>query len=163
MLTSLIAISTFAAVAQSAPSIPKEMDFWVGNWECTGKSRDAPGKDEWTDTKATNVIKKTLKGQVIEENFSMAGFSGRSWTMWGSQRKIWKQTWVDDAGSYLLFEGGKEGDKVILKQINVPPGRPDMRMVFSEIKKESFTWSWQSSTDQGKTWEDQWVLKYKRR
>ncbi len=161
MLTSLIAISTIAT--QTTSAIPKDMDFWVGNWECAGKSRNAPGKDEWTPTKATNVIKKTLKGQVIEENFSMTGFSGRSWTMWGSQRKIWKQTWVDDAGSYLLFEGGKVGEGVILKQTNVPQGRPEMRMVFSNIKKDGFTWSWQSSADHGKSWEEQWVMEYRRR
>ncbi|MBX3118656.1 MAG: hypothetical protein KF784_06295 [Fimbriimonadaceae bacterium] len=162
MFTALIAFSSIA-VGQTAAAVPNDMDFWVGNWECTGKSRTAPGKDEWTDTKSTNVIKKTLGGKVIEENFSMQGFNGRSWSVWSAQKKKWSQTWVDDSGGYLLFEGGKVGDTVVLQQTNVIRAGVSMRMVFSEIKKESFTWSWQMSKDEGKSWEDQWVLKYKRR
>lgn len=136
-------------------------DFWVGEWILTGKSRNAPGKEEYTDTKATNSIKKVLNGKVVEENFSMSGFKGRSWTTYNPRTKKWNQTWVDDTGSYLLFEGATDQDGMTLNQTNCPPGIK-MRMTFRDIKKDSIKWLWQRSSDDGKTWETQWELNYKR-
>jgi len=37
------------------------------------------------------------------------------------------------------------------------------RMIFYEIKKDSFTWDWENSTDYGKTWSLQWRINYKRK
>lgn len=149
------------ALAQAAIAPADQFDFWVGTWELTGRSRTTPGKDVWTDTRAKNVITKTLKSRVIEENFSMTGFSGQSWSVYNPTSKQWQQTWVDDSGSYLLLVGGYAAGKMILTQTNTPPG-VKMRMVFSNIKKDSFKWDWQSSRDAGKTWETQWELNYKR-
>jgi len=157
MFLSLAIAQTIAGAA--APNT--DFDFWVGTWELTGRSRKGFGKDEWTQTKARNVISKPMKGRVVEENFSTQGFSGKSWSVFNPQTKQWQQTWVDDAGSYLLLVGGMKDGKMILTQTNTPKGIK-MRMVFSEIKKDSFRWDWQASRDEGKTWETQWELNYKR-
>lgn len=137
-------------------------DFWVGSWELSGKSRTTPGKEEFTDTKATNTIQKTLGGKVIEENFKMIGFTGRSVSVFNPRRKIWQQTWVDDSGAYLLFEGGMEPEGMTLHLKNGQPG-VQMRMVFKDVKKDSIQWLWQRSADEGKSWETQWELNYRRK
>ncbi len=139
-----------------------QFDFWVGDWELTGKSRNSPGKDEFTETKAKNSINKILNGKVIQENFSMTGFNGKSWTAYNPTTKKWKQTWVDDSGAYLLFDGGMEAEGMTLHLTNGAPGTK-MRMTFREVKKDSFKWLWQRSTDEGKTWETQWELNYRRK
>ena len=101
---------------QTPTDITGQFDFWVGEWVCTGKSRVAPGKDEWIDTKATNSISKTLGGKVVEENFSMGTFQGKSVSVYDSNRKIWRQTWVDSSGGYLVFEGGMDGAYLCMRE-----------------------------------------------
>jgi hypothetical protein len=142
-------------------------DFWVGSWTMTGKNRTAPGKDEFTKTDCENTITKTQGGQVVHENFKMPGFTGESWSVYDARKKKWFQTWVDAGGSYLTFVGEKTPDGFMFVQNNIPKEIAEkglaMRMVFSEIKKDSFLWRWQRSDNSGKTWEDQWTLNYKRK
>ena len=151
---------------QTPTDITGQFDFWVGEWVCTGKSRVAPGKDEWIDTKATNSITKTLGGKVVEENFSMNSFIGQSHTVYDQARKIWRQTWVDNSGGYLVFEGGMDDARLILIEVSKPTETaPNVRqrMVFSDFKGDSFTWEWEGSSDGGKSWNLNWVLNYKRK
>ena len=77
----------------------------------------------------------------------------------------WKQTWVDNEGGYLDFVGEFKDGQMILGRAAV---RPDgtkalQRMVFKNITHNEFDWSWESSTDGGKTWQVQWPIHYKRK
>jgi hypothetical protein len=36
------------------------------------------------------------------------------------------------------------------------------RMVFKEIKNDSFTWDWEKTEDGGKTWKLEWRINYKK-
>jgi hypothetical protein len=95
----------------------------------------------------------------------MPGFDGKSVSVYDVRTQMWRQTWVDSAGGYLVFEGGTREGKMTLVQVmakNAPEGL-SMRMVFSDVKKDSFTWDWERSSDSGKTWELQWRLNYKRK
>ncbi|MBC7864230.1 MAG: hypothetical protein IAF38_14730 [Bacteroidia bacterium] len=155
LLILLISISTF--IAKSQTTTKNSMDFWVGTWDAY-----------WSDSlKGTNTITKILKSNVVEENFVFndKSFIGRSWSVYDSSSKTWNQTWVDDAGAYLLFAGGAEGDKVILNQTNEKINRgkaTSMRMVFYNIAKDSFDWDWQSSKDEI-NWKSEWLIHYKRK
>lgn len=162
---SIAAFITLAMTQSPTPPVNTEFDFWLGEWECVGKSRTKPGEDQWTETKTTNSIRRILKSQVIEENFSMPGFEGRSHTVYDARNKQWRQTWVDSSGAYLVFVGGKVADTMVLNQVmgaNAPAGLK-MRMVFSKIAATSLQWDWQRSADDGKTWETQWNLAYRRK
>ena len=138
-----------------------QFDFWVGEWEAS-----------WLNTakatvKGTNSIKKTLDDAVIYESFSdpTNKFYGQSWSVYNPQRKLWQQTWVDNQGGYLDFTGGMNGGRMILSRSFVgPKGKTvHQRMVFYDILKNSFNWSWESSTDEGKSWKQQWLIQYKRK
>lgn len=162
MFTTVSALIVMS-VSQNPPAIPPDFDFWVGSWKVEGKSRNTAGKDEWTVTKGSNVIRKILKNQILEETFSMPGFEGKSWTTYHPKKKAWVQTWVDDTAGYLTFEGGKEGNTVVLHQL-MPQNQPvRMKMVFSNITKSSFDWNWSRSDDSGKNWQVMWQLKYTRK
>ncbi len=152
-------VLTAAMMAPTEPSA-NDLDFWLGEWDAPGKMRQGSG-DEWTDTQATNTITKVLGDKVIQESFKMGAFEGHSHSVYDAKRKVWQQTWTDSSGGYLLFEGGKQGDKFVLNQTNTAPG-VKMRMVFHDIKKDSFVWDWMSSSDDGKTWRIQWTINYKR-
>jgi hypothetical protein len=133
-------------------------NFWIGTWDAYWNGDTLRG---------TNTITKALKNNVVEENFKFndGSFTGKSWSVYDSTTKIWKQTWVDDAGAYLTFTGGKEDDKVILwlTDKKTKNGKTiGMRMIFYNIKPDSFDWDWQSTTDD-KNWKSNWLIHYKRK
>jgi hypothetical protein len=140
-----------------------QLDFWVGEWNLTHRARVARDKDEWTDGTGTNSVRKILKGCVVEEHFEdkASDFSGQSASVYDPARHEWRQTWVDDSGAYLVFTGGFAKDRMIL-QTSVEKNATK-RMVFHDIKPDSFDWDWESSLDGGKTWVTMWKIHYARR
>lgn len=140
----------------SAPEASR-FDFWLGQWELT-----------WADSgHGTNHITKSLGNCVIQEQFrdlSPNGFAGMSVSVYDPQARLWRQTWVDNSGGYMVFTGGWENDRMTLSRtITKRDGTEVMqRMVFHDITEISFTWDWQASTDKGATWEMKWQILYKR-
>jgi hypothetical protein len=140
----------------------KQFDFWVGTWDL-----------EWTDAngvkqKGTNTINKILNGCVIEENFNGGGspeYLGKSHSIFDAQSGMWKQTWVDNGGAYLDFTGEfKDGKMILRREFISKAGKKIMqRMIFSNIQTDSLEWNWEGSQDEGKTWNTNWKLFYKRR
>ena len=137
------------------------LDFWVGQWDL--EWTNAEGKTE----KGTNTIAKILGSCVYEENFTTSDgtFQGKSVSVFDSRNLIWKQTWVDNTGSYMDFTGGKYGDSVFFsrKVIDKKGTEHIQRMVFYDISANSLLWSWESSSDEGKSWNLLWKISYKRK
>ena len=173
ILTSLISLLLPMAVAGQQPSPPPcssdeagQFDFWLGEWDLTwpgGQSGTPVGQTG----RATNSLKKGLGTCVIEENFATAdkSYIGRSWSVYSPSQKLWRQTWVDNTGAYLLFTGKFENGKMELRTKPVTRNGKVIisRMVFKNINKDSLDWDWQRSTDNGETWQDVWNIHYSRR
>lgn len=142
----------------------KLFDFWIGNWDVS-----------WTEDNGkkgygTNTVTKTLDGKVINEDFQILegqskGFKGHSISTFLNRKKNWKQTWMDSNGGYYDFIGGiKNGNPIFKTKVIEFKGKQFVqRMTFKDIKKNSFIWDWESSTDGGKTWTLQWQINYKRK
>ena len=64
----------------------------------------------------------------------------------------WKQTWVDNQGSYLNLTGEfKDGQMILAREVQKKDGsKVIQRMVYKNITPNSFDWSWESSQDSGK-------------
>ncbi len=161
-LTSIAAGLIAAITAQGIPSVPgHELDFWVGEWVMdSSQPQDPKTKGAWQKDVCTNSVSKMFGGKVIREDFKMPGFTGGSWSTYDASSKRWKQTWVDDTGAYLLFEGGMEGKEFVLLQKNMKKGHARMR--FENISSSGFDWLWEGSTD-GKNWTLNWHLRYRRK
>jgi hypothetical protein len=146
----------------------RQLDFWIGDWDLKLKAK-SPTSDQWAEAKATNRIRSTLGGCVIEEDFRAEGpgspWAGRSFSVYVPKQKRWRQTWVDDQGGYLAFTGGWADGKMTLD--GEPQQREgktiQMRMVFSDIGPDHITWTWERTEDGGKTWAPQLVIEYTRR
>ncbi len=137
------------AVAQQSIAPEKSLDFWLGTWVVTAKSKTAkPG--EWQSERGTNEIRRTLGDKVIQENFHAPSLVGKSWSVYNPTTKIWKQTWVDANGGYFAFTGGPDGKNFIFKTAEV--NGVVLRMVFRDIQKDTIHWDWERSADSGKTW-----------
>jgi hypothetical protein len=153
------------ANSQSLPSEPeKYFDFWLGKWEVTweeGNGKTGSG---------TNHITKILDGTAIKEEFQILkgqskGFKGTSISSYHKRFNTWKQAWADNQNNFYYFTGKIDGNKRIFQTDIFPmnDGKEfTQRMVFYNIKQNSFTWDWQSSTDGGKNWKLNWRIQYKR-
>jgi hypothetical protein len=153
-----------AAIAARQAEDRTAFDFWMGDWSL-----------EWTENESItatgeNRIEKSFDGFVISENFraltgSQAGYIGASWSVYNPRTFEWKQTWVDNQGSYLDFTCDISGDNRIFKRtITRNDGSLiQQRMVFRDRQKDSFVWDWESSVDSGKTWKANWQILYSRK
>ncbi|MBD3224133.1 MAG: DUF1579 domain-containing protein [Caldithrix sp.] len=142
-----------------------QFDFWLGEWKLTWPAEQFGGQ-EGKVGHGKNTVTKILDGCVIREQFSFPAnnFYGRSVTVYNPGKMIWKQTWVDNKGGYLSFTGRFADEKMILK--TKPRKQKDKtiisRMVFRNIKPNSFDWDWQRSLDGGETWKNLWNIHYER-
>jgi hypothetical protein len=137
-----------------------ELDFWLGEWDAT-----------WEGGHGTNRLSRVLRERVIFEEFDEAPESsgadalhGRSWSVFDADRHLWRQTWVDDQGSYLELVGGR-AEGCFTFQRAAPERGPQVRqrMVFRDVAADSFHWTWESSLDGGATWTTRWAIDYQRR
>lgn len=146
------------------PAQVKEFAFWIGKWHCEGTSFSPADPKKNQKPVAANKVFMDMGGFVVHENFKMDDFEGQSWSLYSPAKKKWQQTWADNQGGYFVLEGAMDNGKLTLQTLT-NPARPKQfaRMVFSHIKKDSFDWNWQRSTDAGKSWKDAWHLHYTRK
>ena len=159
-----ILFASLSASAQQAPppcTSPesREFDFWLGEWDLTYTNE---GKVQHS----RNRITKILDGCVILEEFTGApgiALDGRSFSMYDTLTKKWKQTWVDNNGTYLDFNAAIfDGNKAFVREVEKEGKRIAQRMLFTNVTPASLKWLWQRSDDGGKTWSTQWEIDYKR-
>ena len=148
------------------PPEAAQFNFWIGDWVCT-----------WEGGQGSNSIRKSLDGRVVLESFDGSpgmNLRGTSVSVFDVGMGKWRQTWVDNQGSYLDLTGGWEdppaddtfgdGPRMVLAMQRTVNDKPiHLRMVFAHITVDAFDWHWQSSADGGLTWQDRWAIRYTRR
>ena len=162
---------TSAGFSQSATTPPnpctaaqqKQFDFWVGEWDLTW-----PAQNGGVPGHGTNNIKRILDQCIVQENFSSLDGSnllGTSLSVYDLPSNHWKQTWVDNQGGYLDFVGDfQNGQMILQREAKGKDGKPFLqRMVWKNVTSNEFDWSWESSKDDGKTWQVNWPIHYKRK
>ncbi|HSG99019.1 MAG TPA: hypothetical protein VLB27_03155 [candidate division Zixibacteria bacterium] len=163
----LLVAGTAGAQAQdtSAPQKPcsapeaAQFDFWVGDWNAA-----------WEGGGGQNTITKEYDGCVIRENFRAdpdstgAALLGMSVSTWSVRDNAWKQTWVDNSGSYLDFTGGfADGKMTLAREFTGPKGKlVRQRMVWYNITDDAFDWNWERAIDDGE-FQILWQIHYTRR
>ena len=166
------AVMVLPAVAQSqtasaAPPAPacigpqyRTLDFWVGDWVAEDQSGKRLG---------INRITRNEYGDcVVTEHFRLddGTMIGHSVSIYRPGTKQWRQNWVDSQGSYFDLVGGPVtgADHIFVFENKRPvETAPFQRMIFQDVKPESFTWRWQRRATADEAWADSWVINYKRR
>lgn len=146
-----------------------ELDFWVGSWDATVRARASVDSDAWGEARGRNDVEKTLGGCVVQEHFAADGpaapWHGTSVSRWVAGEGRWRQTWVDDQGSYLAFTGGPTPEGFVFT--GEPSTRAgvtsQMRMTFRDVTPGGFAWSWERTVDGGRTWKAMMTIAYVRR
>lgn len=163
LLTALLTCLPFTALAQSAKPKPcsteqyRHFDFWIGSWEVTGPKGKVVGNSQ---------IKGLLNGCAISEAWSSTnGYQGVSYNFYDNSRKVWHQTWIGGAGGALYLDGGLAGDTMVLQ--GEKPDKDGTKVLqkisWTPLKDGRVKQHWQTSKDDGKTWQDAFVGFYARK
>ncbi len=109
----------------------RQFDFWVGDWDLS-----------WEGGKGANRIAKILNECVVQETFDGAPMlRGLSVSTYDKANKLWRQTWVDDDGSYLDFTGGLVDGQMTLSRSAEREGKTFLqRMIWYNVSPDSL-WS----------------------
>jgi len=142
---------------EAAPFDGTELDFWVGDWDVT-----------WPGGAGTNRLTWILDGHVLHERFeggdAESRLTGESWSVFDAERSLWRQTWVDNSGSYLDLVGQRvEAGFAFARSAPERGDSARQRMVFRDITGDRFRWTWELSLDGGATWTTLWEIGYRRR
>ena len=131
-----------------------ELDFWIGEWEVYNPSGQLAGKSS---------IQTILDDCVISENWSGTfGMNGKSFNTYDPTIGKWRQTWVDDKGSTLIFVGEVvDGAMVFERESTDAEGVKTLsQMIIAPLENGHVSQKGQSSTDGGDTWNVNWQLTY---
>lgn len=137
----------------------RQLDFWLGDWDVTSSGAVA----------GESHVERMLNECVVYENWSgAAGVTGKSFNLWDSTTKEWRQTWVDSTGTLTEFHGQLVDGNMIYRAQGLVPG-PDgklapthQRMTFFD-RKGTVRQLGETSTDGGKTWSISYDLLYTRK
>ncbi len=146
IVTTLIASTAAAGVDAAVCSGPayRQLDFFVGDWVVTDKQ----GKPF-----ATDRVSKEYGGCVIwEQWFGKRGSRGAGYSGYVAARRRWVQTFMDDRGTVLVFEGQRSGASLVIAGPSYPkPGLvAQNRVVFRPLAHGVVEEYWTESDDGGK-------------
>jgi len=162
-------LSTAAYSQSTTPTPPpacsseefRQLDFWVGDWHASWDNGDGT-----TGTGENHITGDEFGDCVIYERFSTDNFVGMSVSTFHVGPNVWRQSWVDNAGSYYALVGGpaEEGDgyDFMVENTRIAETAPYRRMIWQDVTEDSFVWRWQGRTDAAEDWADLWVINYTR-
>ena len=161
-----LAVAASPLAAQQPAATPcngpdyRTLDFWVGEWEAFDDKGQAIG---------TNRVTRDEYGDcVITEHFRLAdgSLTGHSVSIYRPGIKQWRQTWVDSQNGYFDLVGGPVSGADHLfafENKRMTEAQPFQRMIWQEVRPDSFTWRWQKRDKPDHPWADSWVIFYKRK
>jgi tetratricopeptide (TPR) repeat protein len=130
-----------------------DFDFWVGEWDVTAAGQSA----------GTSSVQKILNNCVILENYSgQSGYAGKSFNSYDSEKKQWRQYWIDNAAGVVEFHGRYSGDQLVYEADSPnPDGKiAHRKMTFVKLPDGRVRQFSVQTTDGGKTWTPEYDLLY---
>lgn len=156
LLLSLFSSGVYAQVP-CENSIYRQFDFWVGEWDVYSAQGQVAGK---------NSITKQLGDCILKEDYSTpSGYTGQSFNIYDRITGKWHQTWVDNTGLLLSLYGQLEGKSMVLQGKGKNQQGQDIqhRITWTPVPDGSVRQHWESSADEGKSWDTLFDGKYVKR
>jgi len=136
----------------------RQFDFWIGEWDVVSNAGGQPA--------GKSSVQLMLGDCVIFENWTGAlGVNGKSFNIYNTAEKQWRQTWVDDRGTFTEYAGELKDDRLEYYAKSFGPNgqKQKLRMTFFKQGADRVRQLGEISTDEGKTWSTQYDLIYNRR
>lgn len=163
-VTFALALSLPVPAAAQTPASPpacaapehRQFDFWAGRWDVY-----RTGTDQLV---AHSLIERLFNDCVIRETWMpLQGGGGSSLNSWRPAERRWRQLWADGANGWVAFEGGLEGEAMVLTGAwQNPDGSPNLtRMTYTHAADGSVRQAGAVSTDGGQSWMPSFDLTYR--
>jgi hypothetical protein len=124
----------------------RQLDFWIGEWNVTANGNPV----------GESRIERILNGCALLENWtSLGGTDGKSFNVYDTAQKKWRQTWVDSSGRITDYVGSAnaKGELVFDAKAPGPDGAmQQLRMTFTRLNDNQVRQYIETSKD-GKKWE----------
>lgn len=154
------------------PKRTSGFDFLAGEWEVANRRLRSPltGSEEWYETTATAVAGTLHNGAIsIDEMwYPELGFAGSSIRVHTAHDDRWTIYWVNsDTGHLQAPVSGRwtdDGQTFVATGPDEYDGTPILaRYMWHSVAADSAVWEQAFSTDDGATWETNWVMTWTRR
>jgi len=122
-------------------------DFWLGNWQVSSANDDVV---------RYNKITKINDGcTLLEEYSSPSGYLGKSLNIYNKLTKKWHQTWTDNGGLLLQLNGNLVGNSMVMTGLSIDKNNKSVvnKITWSPMPRGTVRQFWQTSHDNGKTWQ----------
>lgn len=144
-----------------------DFDFLIGEWNIENEllRERLVGSSAWETFPATSKVEKVMDGcGNLDQMFvPRRGFTGMTLRLYDPATKLWSIYW-SDTKSFRLFPptvGRFEDGSGEFFGDDVEGGRP-VRVRFRWTAGETPRWEQAMSTDGGRSWELNWVMKFTR-
>jgi hypothetical protein len=151
----------------TTPGKPGDFDWLSGEWKIRNRRLKRPGEWDEFDGEATCWSILGGVGHVEELRIPARDFAGLGLRLLDQETTVWNDYWVNAKSGVLMPPGlsgsFERGDGVFLAQ-DVEDGKPvTYRGLWDEIVPgRSHRWSQSVSRDGGRSWDDNWVMHWRR-
>jgi hypothetical protein len=122
-------------------------DFWLGNWQVS--------------TAEDNIIRNSRVTKIndgctlLEEYSTPSGYKGKSLNIYNKQTQEWHQTWTDNNGLLLQLNGNIVGNSMVMLGQTIDERNKNVinKITWTPKAKGTVRQFWQTSHDNGKTWQ----------
>ncbi|TDP61607.1 hypothetical protein [Roseateles toxinivorans] len=154
-----------AAIAPTPTGKPGDFDFLSGHWKIKNRRLKDGAWDEFDSEASVHAI---LGGVISVEELRIPArnFSGMGLRMLDVERKLWADYWVNGKsgvlapppawGSFVDGRGTWDSDETDADKPII------VRGVWDQITPTSCRWFQAVSRDDGKTWQENWVMHWTR-
>jgi hypothetical protein len=130
-----------------------QFDFWLGAWH----DPKAPAAEHYT-------ARRTAGGCAVEE--VLTGGNGRiqgiGLSGWDSERKQWRQLWVDQDRFVTVYEGGPAADGTVVLTSEPKAGGTRFRYTYRNIRANSIDAEYASRNGEDGPWSTVWSGRFDR-
>lgn len=147
---------------------PGEFDFLSGSWKISHRRLKNRVTKEWDVFEGEATCWSILGGVVSVEELRIPArnFSGMGLRMLDVENKQWSDFWVNGRAGVLTppgVIGGFESGVGLFVSDEEEEGKPiKVRGIWDNISATTCRWQQAASRDDGKTWEDNWIMDWVR-
>jgi len=174
LLCALAASPQAVAVAQADSAVASgqhDFDFEFGAWSVhlSRRLRPLTGSSTWVEYQGTSVVRRVWRGRANLGELEVEGPAGRiqglSLRLYNPEAGQWQIRWANGRDGLLglpMVGGFRNGVGEFYNQEEMDGRAVFVRFIFSEVTRTSFRLEQSFSADGGKSWEANWIARFRR-
>lgn len=159
------------ASSSPMPDGSRDFDFEFGDWsvEISRLLQPLTGSTEWAEYEGTSIVRKVWGGRANLGELEVEGPSGRiqglSLRLYNPETRQWSIHWANSRDGSLgppMVGGFRDGVGEFYNQEMFNGRSVFVRFIFSDITSSTFRLEQAFSADGGKSWEANWIARFRR-